>query len=312
MEGHHTVINWVEQRITRIADSYAPDLRVLAALRIAFGVWVVIFPINLAWIPQVPAEFFHPRPGAFFFLSTPPPEGFLFVLTAITTLLGVLLAAGVWTIPVSVALSVALITGSGISYSFSKVDHFILFELAPIFLSCAGWGRAWSVDSYIRRRRKRDQNPISNGMPVLLYAMTIGWAMLSAAVPKVIGGWLDFDRQASRGQLARDIIRDEKPGPLGSWIFQIDNDAFWKFLDYATLVAEGGLIFVVFMPLIFRLWLLLLAGFHVGVFLTLGISFVDYIFVYAVFFSPVFVWIASRAAGTTAEADELVVCHANS
>jgi len=210
-------------------------------------------------------------------------------------ILGIVLALGVFTGPTSTALSLTLIINSGIAYSFSKVDHFVLFEIAPLFLAAAGWGRMWSVDSYFRRRRGSRAESGVRGLPVLLFGMTIGWAMLTAAAPKVAGGWLDPHRYASRGYLARDIFQNEKLGPFGPMAMEFHNGIFWKLLDYTTLLAEGGLIFFVFFPMVFRAWLALLACFHVGVYLTLGISFLDFVLVYAVFFSPLFMWCASKA-----------------
>lgn len=294
------MIDRIEARLAGIARAYAPDVRWLALIRIAFGIWVIAFPVDVTWIADVPAAFFHPRPGLFAFLAAPPSEPFLVALTIAKVALGIALTLGIATMPVSVALSVALIVGSGVSYSYSKVDHFILFELTPVFLACAGWGWKWSMDNVVRLSRDTRLPGAARGMPVLLFAMTIGWAMLSAAAPKAAGGWLDPDRSASRGYLVRDIAYGEKLGPLGPQAMAVHSDVFWKLLDYATLVAEGGLILMVFWPMAFRLWLLLLASFHVGVFLTLGISFADYILVYAVFFAPVFTRLVG-AAGAPAQ-----------
>jgi uncharacterized membrane protein YphA (DoxX/SURF4 family) len=295
VEDHPAVISRLESRLADISGAYAADSRVLAVLRIAFGIWVIAFPVDVTWIAQVPSAFFHARPGLFYFVPGPPNEWFLIGLMVAIAILGAMLAIGVATLPVSIALSAALITSSGLSYSYSKVDHFMLFELVPIFLVFAGWGGTWSVDAYFRRRKTGDQAPhLSNGMPLLLFAMTIGWAMLSAAAPKLAGGWLDPGRYASRGYLARDIVQGEKLGPLGPLALNFDSNLLWKFLDYSTLIAEGGLILVVFFPTVFRIWLILLASFHVGVYLTLGISFVDFVLVYAVFFSPFYIWLAGK------------------
>lgn len=283
----------LEALIARAADSYRPDGRFLAVLRMAYGLWILLFPVDILWIAAVPNEFVNPRPGLFGFVDSVPPEGALIALTVIRAVLAVLLALGILTLPVSILMTAAMMTAAGISYSFSKVDHFILFELVPLFLVFAGWGHRWSVDAWWRARQGRS-SLTTRGMPVLLYAMTIGWAMLSAAVPKVMGGWLDPSRQATRGYIARDIAIGEKLGPLGGWLLPLDIDLFWKLLDYATIAAEGLLIVFVLTPTIYRLWIVLLAFFHTGVYLTLGISFIDYTLVYAVFFSPVVMWVAHR------------------
>lgn len=283
----------IENLIARAASSYRAEPRFLAVLRIAYGAWILLFPVDILWIGGIADEFFRPRPGPFSVLDQAPPMGVLIAISVIRAILAVVLILGIYTLPVSLVLAACMIVVSGISYSFSKVDHFILFELVPVFLAFAGWGARWSLDSWRTRRRGRADAP-SRGMPVLLFALTIGWAMLSAAVPKVMGGWLEPSRQATRGYIARDAAIDDKLGPLGPWLLTFDFDPFWKAMDYATIAAEGALILFVLTPLIYRLWLVLLIAFHVGVYLTLGISFLDYSLVYAVFFSPVVVWVARR------------------
>jgi hypothetical protein len=72
---------------------------------------------------------------------------------------------------------------------------------------------------------------------------------------------------------------------------------FWKFMDYATMFAEGWLVVAVLFPVLFRLGIVMLLAFHVGVYLSLGIDFSQYFLLYAVFFSPVVVWVAGRVRG---------------
>lgn len=282
-----------ESLIARAAESYRPDARFLAVLRMAYGLWVILVPVDILWMASLPDDFVNPRPGLFSFIDAVPPLGVLIAISVLRFVLAVLLALGIFTVPVSILLTATLITASGLAYSFSKVDHFILFELVPVFLAFAGWGRRWSLDAVIRRRSS-PSGSATRGMPVLLFALTIGWAMLTAAVPKVMGGWLNPARQATRGYIASDVAIGDKPGILGAWLLPLDVDVFWKALDYATVAAEGLLILLVLTPLLFRCWLLLLAGFHIGVYLTLGISFADYLFVYAVFFAPVAMWVSRR------------------
>jgi hypothetical protein len=295
------VIRWLDGQLRRLASAYAPDLRYLAILRVAFGLWVVAFPVDLRWIADVPPDFFNPPPGLLSALSTPPSEAIRLGLMGTIIVLGVFVAAGFGTLPASIGLSLSLIASSGIAYSFSKVDHFILFALAPIFLALAGWGQVWSVDAILPRRRSSPLRLV-RALPVLLFAMTVGWGMLSAAAPKAAGGWLDPARQATRGYVARDIAQGERIGPLGPLLLDINSRAFWKSLDYATLITEGGLLIAVLFPFLFRIWLVLVIGFHAGVCLVLGINFFDYLLAYAVFFSPVFVWAEERLHGRSAKA----------
>ncbi|MBG6184979.1 hypothetical protein IWX65_002957 [Arthrobacter sp. CAN_A214] len=188
------------------------------------------------------------------------------------------LLAGIRTLGVSIALTVVLIVGAGLTHSFGKVDHFILYELFPLFMGFAGWGSRFSIDARVQRARE------TSGFAVLLWAVTVGYALFSAAVPKVLSGWLDPTRQATRGYLAVDIADPIKQGLLSDWMFNIDAAGFWKIIDYATVFAEGWLLSVVAVPMLFRLGVLILLGFHAGVMLTLGIDFTSYLFVYSVFF----------------------------
>ncbi len=161
--------------------------------------------------------------------------------------LAVLLAVGILTLPVSILMTAAMITAAGVSYSFSKVDHFILFELVPLFLVFAGWGAS------VVRRRVVAFPPIASGAgdardAVLLYAMTIGWAMLSAAVPKVMAaGWTRRVRR--RGGTSPGHRHQREARTLGSGSCPSTWDLFWKLLDYATIAAEGLLIVFVLTPI---------------------------------------------------------------
>lgn len=293
MEGSRPVIAFLERTVARAADSYRTDGRFLAALRIAYGAWIILLPVDITWIAGLPDDFLHPRAGILGFVDSVPPLGLLIALSIIRVVLAVLLMIGIATLPVSLLLTLTMMIAAGLSYSFSKVDHFILFELVPVFLGFAGWGSRWSIDAYLRGRRNRPLRQ-TQGLPVLLFAFTIGWGMLSAAAPKIAGGWLDPARDATRGYLAKDIAADDKLGILGPWMLTFDNHLFWKALDYSTLAAEGLLIFLVLTPLLFRCWLALLACFHLAVYLTLGISFIDYTLVYAVFFAPVVMWVVRK------------------
>ncbi|MDU0366398.1 hypothetical protein AB0O16_01140 [Microbacterium sp. NPDC089180] len=289
------MITFLERTVARAAASYQADGRFLAALRIAYGAWIIFLPVDITWIAGLPDDFVNPRPGLFGFIHSVPPIELLVAISVVRFVLAVLLVIGIATIPVSLFLTLTIMAAAGLSYSFSKVDHFILFELVPVFLGLAGWGSRWSLDAVIRRRRGRTP-AVTRGVPILLFAFTIGWGMLSAAAPKIAGGWLDPTRDATRGYLAKDIAADDKLGALGPWMLTFDNHLFWKALDYATIAAEGLLFFFVLTPLLFRCWLALLSCFHIAVFLTLGISFIDYTLVYAVFFAPAVMWVVRRAS----------------
>lgn len=120
---------------------------------------------------------------------------------------------------------------------------------------------------------------------MLIFGSLIAFALFTAAGIKAATGWLSPSRQATHFFVASDVEYSvTRPGPLAAWILQIDSAVVWKFLDYATMFVEGWLVVAVFFPGLFRLGLLMAALFHFGVWLTMGISFQLYAFVYIGFF----------------------------
>ena len=174
-----------------LADAYQPSAKPLGVLRILFAAYVVIIPFDYTWVAEVPAAFFNPPPGLPSLVDGPPPLWFLITLECARVAVALWLAAGWKTTAASVTMTLILLTGSGIIYSFSKVDHLILFDIAPAALAAAGWGAAFSLDSSGKHLPTR-------GFPVLLWAITVALAMFTAAVPKVLAGWLSPERHGSR------------------------------------------------------------------------------------------------------------------
>jgi hypothetical protein len=263
--------------VESISDGYRPSPKPFGLLRILFAVQVLATPRGVLWVAEVPAQFFNPPPGPFSILSGPPSSEFLIAFTVVRALIAVWLLIGWRTLYASVAMTVALIVGSGLGYSFSKVDHFILYDLAPLAFGIAGWGAAFSLDALRRRSR-------THGYPMFLFGLVVAFALFTAAVPKFRGGWWNPAREATRLYVSRDAFAGPAPGPLGELLLSIDSTPFWKLLDYGTLFAEGWLIVAVFFPGLFRIGLMLITLFHIGVFATLGIDFFNNIWAYAGFF----------------------------
>lgn len=278
LDRSSSVVDWV-------SDRYRPASRPFAALRIVFAVYVLVWPRNIDWIGGMSAVAYAPPPGPFALLPGPAPQTVILVLEVLRAILAVCVLVGWNSRAASGLLSLVLVICSGLAYSYGKVDHVILYDLAPLMLGLAGWGSAWSVDSW---RRK---GGATNGYPMFLYGTMIGFGMLTAAVAKSATGWLDPARQATRFFVA-EAAHSQRSGLLADSFLGIDNIVFWKFLDYTTLLVEGGLVLAVFIPMVFRAGLLVMAIFHVGVWALLGIDFHQYVFVYLGFFLiPAGAWI---------------------
>ncbi len=228
---------------------------------------------------RVPEAFWNPPPGLQALLSGAPPHWALIGLEVLRAVLAVALILGFRTRTVSVALTLTLIAGSAIMYSFSKVDHFILWELAPVMFGAAGWGSALSIDAHLRGNRGRP-----SGYPMFLGAMVTGFALLTAATAKVAAGWLSPDRYGALGFVVRDIADGQRVGAIAPWLVDRDLGGLWKLADYGTVFAEGWLFLAFLIPPLFRIGLVFMTFFHIGVYLLVAIDFRIYVLVYAGFF----------------------------
>lgn len=277
----------VERYVDRLCQAYRADYAYLAVIRIAFAFYILLRPIDYQWVGAIPPSLFQPAPGPFSLMAAPPLESFLDALEVARFIFALVLIIGFRTVECSVLLAVVLLLGGGLTNSFGKVDHFILFEILPLAMAAAGWGRALSIDAVLTRRTGRDAS-LDNGLPLLCWAMIVAFALFTAAIPKALRGWLDPSREATRAFLAIDIVDADKLGPFAQQIASIDSAAFWKVLDYSTILAEGSLVVLVLFPMLFRIGIMVMLFFHLGVYLTLGIAFDSYIFVYLPFFAAPF------------------------
>lgn len=286
-----------------LIGAYTPAARPLALLRMAFAGWILVSPRDVGWLWQIPDQFYFAPLGPFSLLPGPPSESAVVVYTVVRAVVAVWLLVGWKTVAASIAMTVVLLVGSGMAYSFSKVDHFVLYDLTPLFLGMAGWGAAWSVDA--RRKTSR-----THGYPMFLFALTLAIAMFTAAVPKAVRGWLNPAREATHYFVSVDVHYGPDPGVLGEWMTSnVASGFLWKSLDYVTLFAEAWLVLAIFVPTLFRLGLLLLMCFHVGVYLMLDINFFQNFFVYAGFFCvrkaslvPELRWFRERRAASPSPA----------
>ncbi len=181
------MIETLVRRVDRLCTAYATPLTYLGVVRVLFALYVLVQPISYGWMVGLPDAFFDPRPGPFVMLPGVPTQGTVVTLTVLRVMLAFLLLVGLGTRLASVGMTLVLIIGSGYLYSFGKVDHHILFELLPLFMAWAGWGDRISLDRRLRSGLQSECHH-SDGLPVLLWGMTIAYGLLTAAIPKASRG----------------------------------------------------------------------------------------------------------------------------
>jgi hypothetical protein len=258
----------------------------LARFRILYGVAALLVLPDFHWMSNYPGAWFNPPLGPMMLLDGFPPEWFLRALELALAVSLVAVTLGWRTKVASFAVTAVSLVGYGFVYSLGKIDHGILFVLLPSLMALAGWGERLSFDSV--RRHGPDRAPGDIGLlaaqwPVRLLALLSGLAFLTAAVPKVRGGWLDLDTQAVQNIMLSEFYVHGKEAWLVDLFMAIPYPIFWEPLDYVTVLLEAGLVLCVLTWRSLRIGYAVAATFHLGVFLMLDIAFFHNLVVYAAF-----------------------------
>lgn len=267
-----------------IHDTHCVSPEGLALYRIVFTSFalLVIAPghdayVNLLPLTSLPSSMFAAPPGPMSLLRGFPPAE---IAVAIHVLLNFSLAAllfGFRTRIASVATGLLFLIVFGFSYSLGKINHTILFALLPLLMSFSGWGAAFSYDALCGRRQP------TASWPLTLLALLVGFAMFTAGFAKVLGGWLDPSTHAAYGHLVKHYFVRGRTDLLASAAVGFESGIFWETVDFVTVLFEIGFLFAILRAGTTRLFAGGAVLFHFGVMLTLNISFVFNVIVYAAF-----------------------------
>ncbi|MFQ3576368.1 MAG: hypothetical protein SNJ77_08035 [Cytophagales bacterium] len=162
-------------------------------------------------------------------------------------------------------------------YSFGKIDHNFFVILTPLLLGFAGWGSTWSVDSLLFKKWK------TKDWPVNYLAFCIGLSFVTAAVPKIAGGWLNPEILMSKGFIAKKLLHEGVDNALALWLLENECNFFFKFLDYSTILIELLFISLIFHRRFSSMILFLVCLFHLGVLLMMSINFSSHMLAYLPF-----------------------------
>lgn len=268
--------------------------RDLGRYRIVYCVLLFFLVPRLSWLADYPDSFYKPPTGPFQLLSGFPPGP---VLTAIELAVFAFLAGtllGWYTTVCSIGLSIALMVDYGLAFSVGKVDHSMVMVIVPLILAFSRWGDCCSLDALRRRRAAAPSGSSGQGIdlddpaaqlqwPVRLLGLAIGTAFVSAALPKLMGGWLSLSTQASYAYQVRSEFASGRPSWLSDLLVQMRFPPMWEFLDWATVLLEGLAVLALLSWRSWRIVLAFLALFHVGIGLSLGIWFGSNVVAYAAF-----------------------------
>ncbi|WP_127129779.1 hypothetical protein [Georgenia sp. SYP-B2076] len=246
----------------------------LARYRIVYGVIALLTLPDFSWAAIFPDSMFIPPPGPLMLFSGFPPEGVLRGLEAVLAACLVAILLGWHTRAASFLAVLVQMVGFGFTYSLGKIDHDILLVLLPAAMALAGWGDRMSLDAVRRRSRGAAEPPErARQWPLRLYALMIGLAFLTAALPKIRGGWLDPTTQAVQGHQVRQYYTNGNDQLLAPFFLHFDHPVFWELVDIATIVLEAGMILFVLSWVSTRAGFAVAATFHLGVWLMMNIAF---------------------------------------
>jgi hypothetical protein len=237
-----------------------------------------------------------------------PTTEFAQVLATVTIIAGVLAFVGLATNASLLLFALGNLVIVGINYSFAEFHHAdALMLLTLILLAVSPSGRVLSLDWLIRGRRSgpvRKEDWWASVLqakshfaywPLLLIQWMYALVYLSSAVAKMHKAGLDW----MNGWTLQFHLNDAgvRPvNPLGLWLGRQHELAV--VVSWITFLFEATFWLVLFFPRLAWLFVPVGIGMHVGIFLTMGPDFFEFIALYIVFvpWAKVFQFVRSRFA----------------
>ena len=269
-----------------IDHGYPATPSAMAFYRIAFAAYVLaVRPLPpIRWIAAYPDDFYAPPPGLAQIWGGSPSGVAVTVLAYGVLLAAALLLVG-WRTPwTSLSLGVMGILANSAYFSFGKIEHTILVWVIPIVFSFSGWGAALSLDQ--RSGRGPRSTPTSSSRAIFSLGVMLAIAFCTAAVPKILSGWLSFDTSMTKLHFVLFQHQLERDQYLSSLFARIDSVVVWEAIDWATVLFESAIVVTILWPVVQRRMALVAWVFHLSVLLIMNIGFVGTIPVYPAFFLP--------------------------
>ncbi len=257
-------------------SGYPTSPLVLAGTRIGFCMYFLLVGINkTAWLGNVPDQLYNPPNGVPQILGQFPSESVGLATDMVGIALLVAVGVGWRTRTNSYLLFAWSILSSAMVFSLGKVDHtFLTWLLVPLFAT-AGWGDQLSVDS-----RSSSAPPSRPTWPVAAMAFMTAFGFLTAAIPKLLRGWLSPTTQATEGYFREAFVTQERTALLAPQFANIDWLVMWEFLDVWTVVFEFAVGICVLWPRLFRWTLIWASIFHIAVLFIMNIPILAMMFIY--------------------------------
>lgn len=257
----------------RIAPRHLQTYRVCYCLSIIF-----LFGVpNYTWVSKNPDYIFNPPILSIAVLSNGFPSTFFFqIISILLCIFFACLLFGFKARLASIGITICMLIGQSFVFSFGKIDHNILMVLLPALLSFSNWGCVPARQDF-KNDHFRDAYSLFN------VALFLGFAMFSAGIQKILGGWLISLNSATRGHFLANYFVYERQDLLATVFLFIDNWFFWKSLDYLTVLFEVGFLFAIVHVKIFKRFVLIAIIFHTCTLLIFNIPFSGHFIIFLLF-----------------------------
>lgn len=274
-----------------IFETFPASEKGLSAFRIFAAGYILLFLVPDTSIyrimPEYPAVLYNPPPGIMQLFSSFPPEWFFWSVHLILVTSLLLLLIGYKTRLNAILAGICFIILKGFIYSLGKINHDFLLIVVLFTFAFSKWGSVYVVGSV---NDQKDNN--TPGWPITLIALFLGFMMLTAGIPKILGGWLDPDTHAVYSRFIDQYIIKERQDLLAGFALKIHSGLFWETLDYLTILFEVGFIFAIRRKISTRLFTAFAVLFHFSTMLLINITFIHNFVAYAVFLD--WVWVRER------------------
>ncbi|MCZ6675091.1 MAG: hypothetical protein O7C75_19330 [Verrucomicrobia bacterium] len=282
-------------------ESYSFDAKQWGLFRIIYALFMlVLFGLpQLVYLDGLPDAFFKPpRMSIGQFASGFPDLLFLQILGLLIVVAYLCILFGYRTKTASIAGVLLAFFAKTFVYSLGQINHDFMVWLVPLAGAFANWGAGYSIDAKNRSLEKSSQ---TQSWPIVLLVIIFCFAFALSGIHKILGGWTNLDLTAVQQMLARSAVVSQRDHFLAPFFLTFNNYYFWKAIDFLTLFFEIGIVVGIFLPRVFRIFLMAAVGFHAANLLMLNIDFSFNFAFYALFLNWVGIslWVDQSARAQT-------------
>jgi len=266
--------DWTERKLEILwnkAEAAAEnDDRSLSILRISYGLFIIVFATpSFSWISKVPQSLFLPPTISLANLFDGfPSYAWLLVIDVSLFVCSICLLFGVKARYAGILFSALDIIGSSFSFSFGKIDHFIMFPVFIFGLSFTNWGVGYALipDKEVAKKQQR--------RVLAILAVILCFGMFTAGFEKA-RHWIDFD--LTKGGFIdwfySGFFSTDRQYFLAPFILIIPPQTF-EIFDYFTVIFElSPIIALISGRKWWLLWLFVASMFHLANTVLLNIPF---------------------------------------